>query len=477
MKVLTKEEAYNVTPHLKPVGILNGISEQDLEEFKNLGEWVHAEDEIILSDGQEHKLLYIICQGKVEVYKFDKEKKKKRVFVELGEDQCFGEMAFVSGDPASANVEALGKTVLWRLNHDDLTLHLKNHPASSGQLYFNLASILSQRVREGNTRILGLTSSLSAYFGYNAITEKDIKKEAPRASGMADMEIPEEVFDSFVIDTLDLSSDAVITDEQRDDIDKQIKAGDVDFISWLESGEKGRKLKVLLKFVRTGPSGEILDDSLRKIETDQNKLTPRIKMTGGLVDTRKIGRTRVIKVPQAQTNVASTPVIIKKQSNKIWKIISISSWVVVSFLVLVVATGYIPFEKRVKLLQSSFYQKLPLKFVVDLLYFQALKFDKEFKLTRFNQFEVDLAVPRIGLIDLDIVLKNKLDTEIKIQATLLNVNEDPVFDKLIKIQPGEIEAKIFYEILKEGDYKLVVMCLKTIEENPPDASISIITRH
>ena len=70
MKTLSQEELAQFGLQLYSVGICENIREEHLDQLKDSGEWLLAEDEIIVADETEQKYLYIIVDGEVEIFKF-----------------------------------------------------------------------------------------------------------------------------------------------------------------------------------------------------------------------------------------------------------------------------------------------------------------------------------------------------------------------------------------------------------------------
>lgn len=164
MKNLTLEECQARDLHLYSVGICENIREEHLTKLKEAGEWLEADDEVIVADGMDQHYLYIIVQGEVEIFKFRKltgkdKEEEKQVFSTLTVGECFGEMAFLSGGLSSANVGAKGKVVIWRMSHENLLRFIDDCTGGS-QLVLNIAATLSVRVQDGNRRLLDITGRI-----------------------------------------------------------------------------------------------------------------------------------------------------------------------------------------------------------------------------------------------------------------------------------------------------------------------------
>ncbi|MBT6957905.1 MAG: cyclic nucleotide-binding domain-containing protein [Opitutae bacterium] len=164
MQTISQEERLKQDLRLYSVGICDNIRAEHLELLKDTGEWLSAEDEIIVADDTEQKYLYIIVEGEMEIFKFREgaepdSPNERQVFSTLDAGNCFGEMAFLSAGIASANVWAKGRAILWRMSHEILLNYVEECKGGS-QLVLNIAATLSKRVQEGNRRLLDVTSRI-----------------------------------------------------------------------------------------------------------------------------------------------------------------------------------------------------------------------------------------------------------------------------------------------------------------------------
>ena len=164
MQTISQEELLEQDLRLYSIGICENIRAEHLALLKDNGEWLSAEDEIIVADDTEQKYLYIIVEGEMEIFKFREgaepgSPNERQVFSTLDAGNCFGEMAFLSAGIASANVWAKGSAVLWRMSHEMLLKYVEECKGGS-QLVLNIAASLSMRVQEGNRQLLDVTSRI-----------------------------------------------------------------------------------------------------------------------------------------------------------------------------------------------------------------------------------------------------------------------------------------------------------------------------
>ncbi len=159
MKLLHREDVEEAGYDMPTTGICANIAEFDLEELKFAGEWVLADDEVVVADGHQQQHLYVVVSGQVDVYKRNDQASQSQHIANIAQGDAFGEMAFLSGGVAAADVQATGQVVLWRIDHERLLEFVGQHRAG-GQLCMNVASILSNRLVGGNRKLVDLGKKL-----------------------------------------------------------------------------------------------------------------------------------------------------------------------------------------------------------------------------------------------------------------------------------------------------------------------------
>lgn len=105
-----------------------------------------APESVIVREGDTHAALYVIRKGEVRVEKgsmgFPLE------LARLGPGQIFGEMSFIDGAPASANIVADEFVECYVVDRMLMKPLLEKYPSIYGRFFQSLASILAQRLRE-----------------------------------------------------------------------------------------------------------------------------------------------------------------------------------------------------------------------------------------------------------------------------------------------------------------------------------------
>lgn len=177
MKLLHREDVIEAGYDLPATGLCASIGESELEELKFGGEWVLAENEILVTDGHEQRYLYMVVSGEVAITKKNDQGNSQQIAT-LSNGAAFGEMAFLSGGVASADVQSLGECILWRIDHERMLEFIGSNGTAGGQLCLNVASILSGRLVDGNKKVVDMGKELQASLAHlqqaaSAGTQKD----------------------------------------------------------------------------------------------------------------------------------------------------------------------------------------------------------------------------------------------------------------------------------------------------------------
>ncbi len=95
----------------KALDFMEGFSDAEIKEFINASEWEsYKAGTTIIEEGQQTSSFYLILAGEVTVMRAGKE------IAALNEGECFGEMAYLSGDKRSARVNAANNVALMRVD-------------------------------------------------------------------------------------------------------------------------------------------------------------------------------------------------------------------------------------------------------------------------------------------------------------------------------------------------------------------------
>lgn len=106
-------------------------------------------NEVIFREGEPGIGLYIIIEGKVEIFK--EKEGKKTILSTLESGDFFGEISLLLTDrPRSASAMALEPTVLLGFFNPDLQILIKRSPHIASLILLNIASILGERLIKTN---------------------------------------------------------------------------------------------------------------------------------------------------------------------------------------------------------------------------------------------------------------------------------------------------------------------------------------
>ncbi len=123
---------------LKSIDLFSQIPGEDLTQVAMVSvEEAHEPGDEIFSEGEAGDALYLVLDGKVRVHKQD------RVLAELGERECFGEMALLDAAPRSATVTALGDTNLLKISREDFQEIMSEKP----EIAVGIIKVLTRRLR------------------------------------------------------------------------------------------------------------------------------------------------------------------------------------------------------------------------------------------------------------------------------------------------------------------------------------------
>ncbi len=112
---------------LKRVPIFDPLSEEEMERITKASKSrIYAPGEAIVRLGGEGNSMFIINRGKVEVQIIEKGKPRK--IKELVENDFFGEMSLLTGQPRTATVVAIVETEVFQIRKNALKPILENNP-------------------------------------------------------------------------------------------------------------------------------------------------------------------------------------------------------------------------------------------------------------------------------------------------------------------------------------------------------------
>jgi len=128
------------------IHLFDGLSEEESQKFIQIGNIIQCkEGEKIVQKGEVGDELFLVLEGLVEVVgKLDH---KQFTIANFEKGELFGEMAFISNTPRSADIVAVSDLELLVFSRNHLEKSLKTHPAIIARVLLNIARVLSERLR------------------------------------------------------------------------------------------------------------------------------------------------------------------------------------------------------------------------------------------------------------------------------------------------------------------------------------------
>ena len=133
---------------LESAPMFAGLDSEELAALADIAlEKEFAAGEVIFEEGQSAHHLYILVQGKVEVFR--RVDSHEYPVATLGEEECFGEMSILEDAPRSASVRALEPTKVLKMDRESFRELIIERP----QIAFAIFKILSGRLRHMNLEV------------------------------------------------------------------------------------------------------------------------------------------------------------------------------------------------------------------------------------------------------------------------------------------------------------------------------------
>ena len=128
---------------------LKGFGVEDLRNLLSVSsKAVWRTGEPVFLEGDQGRDMYIICSGKVNIWR--KSAGERVSLANLAEGESFGEMGLIRGGARSASASALEETIALRIYYE----RLHQVPSAAATLYRNLANELAERLTIANDIIV-----------------------------------------------------------------------------------------------------------------------------------------------------------------------------------------------------------------------------------------------------------------------------------------------------------------------------------
>jgi len=112
----------------------------------------YAGGEVVFEEGDLGDSLFVLMNGEVDVLHKDG-KGEAQVLVTLQPPEFFGEMSLIDKEFRSATVKAKSDATMLQLTAENLATFRKNYKDGFSFLVINIARVLSNRLREANSRL------------------------------------------------------------------------------------------------------------------------------------------------------------------------------------------------------------------------------------------------------------------------------------------------------------------------------------
>lgn len=173
--MITRRDAA-VATFVRTVPIFHDLKGRNLDIlFDFLEERRWEVGDVICSEGELGRSLYVIREGEVEVVRRSSRGNNVPI-VRLGPGECFGEMTLVELQPRSASVIVKKKAVTYSLTNLDLWNLYKADNFAYVIILQNITRMLSRRLRKADSRIVEFLELLEPQKKAPAAAKKPAKK-------------------------------------------------------------------------------------------------------------------------------------------------------------------------------------------------------------------------------------------------------------------------------------------------------------
>jgi CRP/FNR family transcriptional regulator, cyclic AMP receptor protein len=137
---------------LREMPIFGGVDDATLTFLLDGAKQVEIEaGAYFFREGDIDNTLYVLEQGRVAVYRYWQGRKYQ--LRELGEGDCFGEMALMDFQPRSAEVVATRHALAMQISAAQLMALYERNPDQYTMIYMNLGREVCRRLREADRRL------------------------------------------------------------------------------------------------------------------------------------------------------------------------------------------------------------------------------------------------------------------------------------------------------------------------------------
>ena len=142
------EETWNI---ISRTNVFKGLTKSEFEIVSNHSAVINCkQNDIIVKENQTTVALYLILSGKVEIFLPMQSTVKRFSPIKLNvlsQGNFFGEYSLIDTEPASASVQALEPSILFKITKDDFEKLVASNDRIGKIIYSNLLKELIKRVR------------------------------------------------------------------------------------------------------------------------------------------------------------------------------------------------------------------------------------------------------------------------------------------------------------------------------------------
>lgn len=132
---------------LETTNPFSDLTSHDRDVFASIAEEVRTEEPtIIIEEGEEAAALYVLVEGRVEVFKHGP-RGAPQVLAVYGPGALFGEVSLFDPGARSATVKTRGRARLARFSYDEMERLAESDPSIGYRFLKGILRILSARLR------------------------------------------------------------------------------------------------------------------------------------------------------------------------------------------------------------------------------------------------------------------------------------------------------------------------------------------
>lgn len=143
---------------LRKVSFFSEFTDEDLKLISGFMQWIKFEPgDIIIKEGTTEKTFFLIIKGKVSIKKRTWLGSLKKAIDMISAGQIFGEMAFITGKPRTADIVAEEDTYILKFSAEDMLKDEIKYAHILVKFYKKFAETLSERLAKADRDIVNLS--------------------------------------------------------------------------------------------------------------------------------------------------------------------------------------------------------------------------------------------------------------------------------------------------------------------------------